>query len=262
MWAIGYVFCILSILYKLIKKSKFDQIMALQFFSIISTGIWIQCLEGYIRYGIFVCFLYCIILYASIIQFLEKRKIKIIRLRIKIYYYIIFLFKDVKSKISNYIRGASKIINCCIIGSWIMFCMVMIIFNLDFENIEYILKDRKTSDNIIKIDGIWGNTKDVSQYSSLVRDENTPMYSLEKSFFESSEKALKMWYDKILNNDIYVIINYKYGNFYDNNQIKKLKENNFEIQQVVDTYDSNDISYIDANHVWVLVKVKYIGDVK
>ncbi len=140
--------------------------------------------------------------------------------------------------------------------------MVIIIVNLDFENIEYILKDRKTSDNIIKIDGIWGNTKDVSQYSSLVRDENTPMYSLEKSFFESSEKALRMWYDKILNNDIYVIINYKYGNIYNNNQIKNLKENNFEIQKVVDTYDSNDISYIDANHVWVLVKVKYIGDVK
>ena len=67
-----------------------------------------------------------------------------------------------------------------------------------------------------------------------------------------------MWKEKINNNDIYTII--EFNPYNPPISMRLLKESNFKIEKIVDSYTSEDIPYIDANSTWYLVKVKYAGN--
>ena len=117
---------------------------------------------------------------------------------------------------------------------------------------KYVLKDRKSEEYIVEIPGVWGSITKNLGYEVLVRNSNTPIYNLE--LYEYTDLSLEVYYDRIKNNDIYVILDSKNLDFY----LETLKKNNFEIQKIVDTFYSSDIPYIDANSCWFLCKLEYI----
>jgi hypothetical protein len=135
----------------------------------------------------------------------------------------------------------------------------------NLENIKYVFSDRRNESNIIKIDGIWGTISqdgilENSAFPALVREENTPIYNLDRNSFASSEKTLEMFYEKIKNNDIYVLFDTYSEDLEKNMQVITLKNLNYEIVSIEKIYTADEISYIDASTTWVLAKVKYVGE--
>ena len=125
--------------------------------------------------------------------------------------------------------------------------------------------DRRNENNIIKIDGVWGTISndgilENSAFPALVREEGTPIYNLDRNSFASSEKTLEMFYDRIKNNDIFVLFDKHNEEIEENEQVITLKNINYEIVSIEKIYTIDDISYIDADSVWVLAKVKYVGE--
>lgn len=230
-WAVGYIFIIVFIIYNLRKKNK-NLIFSVSVISLIYTIVWITILQGYMRYGGVIAVLYAVSIIAFIISKLKIRDIE-----------------------NTFLKNEIFIV--CIIFNICIGC-IYINNEMDFNNLIYLFKDKEKYE--IHIDGVWGAPKDCCAFASLIREKNTPIYSLQKEYFKDNEKTLKMWYEKISSNDIYVIIDYYGGSWNENLRVKSLKESNFEIYDIVDCYTVDEIPYINANSVWYLVKVKYIGE--
>lgn len=253
-WAIGYIVLIVYLVYKIIKKNKLDNLYIEAIIAMICTIIWIVFLHGYTRYGVFVVILYCVLISSCIYRFLHKKQRAIEKIRKKIENEIKFLFKN-----CNSLRNIGYYCTLFIIVS----AGIIIAYNeLDIDNIKYILKDRKNEKYNITIDGVWGAFLDNCSYEVLVRNTDTPIYNLEKEYYKDSPKALSMYYEKIKNNDIYMIIE-KHPNKVTNEYLDdEFKENEFEIEEIIEQYTSKDIPYIDAHATWYLVKLKYVGEFK
>ena len=238
-FGIGYIFVILYLIYKIIFKKKKDIFFQIALISLVSTYMWAIFLKGYMRYGIYLAFLYLILICSIITNILSHIYIKYIKsidlinfifnVIIKFYFFIIILY----------------ILSYCIIT----------ISNLHLANLQYLFKDRENEKYQVHIDGVWGAPKDCCSYEVVLREPSTPIYSLNKEFFKDSETSLKMWKEKINNNDIYTII--EFNPYNTSIPMILLKESNFKIEKIVDSYTSEDIPYIDANSTWYLVKVKY-----
>ena len=127
----------------------------------------------------------------------------------------------------------------------------------DFQNGTKIFKDTDKDSYKISIDGVWGAPEDCVAFVSLVREEDTPIYNLHKDYFDDTEKTLKMWQEKIENNNIYTIIDYYGGNFEDNFRVKSLEKDGFVIEEILKKYTAEEIPYINTNSVWYLVKINY-----
>jgi hypothetical protein len=69
-----------------------------------------------------------------------------------------------------------------------------------------------------------------------------------------------MFYEKIKNNDIYVLFDTYSEDLEKNMQVITLKNLNYEIVSIEKIYTADEISYIDASTTWVLAKVKYVGE--
>ena len=245
-----YVFMIVSIV-----KKKFKSILfKLAILAIISTFVWIYFLEGYVRYGLIVWCMYLFVFLGSFMNFIEfiKEKIKLFLLKHKINYRVSY-------------KRICTFVYYLMIFALVLSAIVTLCNNVNFENVKHMLSDRRNESNIIRINGVWGTiSKDGiaenSAFPALVRDENTPIYNLNRDSFASSEKTLEMFYERIRNNDIYVLFDAKNEDFERNVQVNALKSLNYEIVSIERYYTIDDISYIDADTFWVLAKVKYVGD--
>lgn len=203
-WAVGYIVTISYIIYsKFIKKNKNDLICNISILSLVLTLVWICFLEGYMRYALIIPVLYSIVLGAILIKLFSKLKIETNILDF-------FLF---------------KILFPTILG----LCIIFAAFNLNvrvLENYKLIYKDRK--DISLHIDGVWGVIADDSSITQLLREKQTPIYNLEESI-NTSDITQKMYYSKMKNNNIYVLIDdYKYAR-----KIYYLNVNGFHITEEV-----------------------------
>ena len=228
-FGISYICTILYIVYCFIKRKR-DIKFQISILAMACYVIWIITMKGYFRYGFFVGILCCLVLYAIIVEWLGKKKI---------------------SNFYSFPLYISIIVTEVFLGFYIL------IIGCDFENGKYIFKDTDKKEYKIEIDGVWGAPKDCCAYVSLVRKEGTPIYNLHREYFSDKETTLKMWEDRIKNNDIYTIIDYYGGDFENCYLVKKLKEDGFEIEEIVEVYNVNEIPYMNANSVWCLVKLKY-----
>ena len=242
-FGIGYSFVIIYIGYVLWFKKKKEKVFYLSILSLILTIIWLQFLQGYMRYARIVSFFYCVIIAVFCIECIEKIK------NSKFYNKLNIVSKFPIIRYKTLLRNTTY---CVLLG--ILFCITIISWGkqCDFENMKYVLKDRKSEEYIVEIPGVWGSITKNLGYEVLVRNSNTPIYNLE--LYEYTDLSLEMYYDRIKNNDIYVILDSKNLDFY----LETLKKNNFEIQKIVDTFYSSDIPYIDANSCWFLCKLEYI----
>ena len=244
-----YVFTYIFIIYSVIRKRFKTKLFKLAILSIICTFVWIYCLEGYVRYGLIIWYMFFFIFFGNLTNVSEtiKDKLRTIFIERKINYKRI-------CKYIYYVMIVSLILSC-----------VLLIKDLNFENVKHILSDRRNENNIIKIDGVWGTISndgilENSAFPTLVREEGTPIYNLDRNSFASSEKTLEMFYDRIKNNDIFVLFDKRNEEIEENEQVITLKNINYEIVSIEKIYTIDDISYIDADSVWVLAKVKYVGE--
>ena len=121
-----------------------------------------------------------------------------------------------------------------------------------FDNYKYVLKDRKI--NKIKIDGVWGTIGDDSGLTVLVRESNTPIYNLSSEFSATSSLSRKLYYEKISNKKIYILIDPYYKN-----KDELLKTYGFEVEKLVNKYKSKDITCLSTGHTLYLYRIKYVG---
>lgn len=222
-WAIGYIIVLAFILYSIIAKKKNKKIFQISILGIILTIIWIIFLEGYMRYALVIPVLYGIVMSGIIMNCINIRKIN-------------NLFKYIISIIS--------------IGITICIITVNIDENI-LRNYKYIFVDREK--NKIHIDGVWGVISDDSALTSLVRENNVPIYNLGEHLIKTSDENLNRYYEKICNKDIYVLMtkdNLEY-------KLSVLNNNNFSCK-FVKNYSINEIPYISANNTVYLYKVNYI----
>ena len=205
------------------------------------------------RYGLMVWCMYLFVFMGCFISFIENRKA--LKERIK---------KFLTDHRINYKKMCTYIYYITIL-SLLISGVVLVKESIDSGNIKYIIGDRRTENNIISIDGVWGTISDDgvvenSAYPTLVREKNTPIYNLDKKTFSSSETTLKLFDEKIKNNNIYVLFDKRNETLEENEYVTALKKIDYEIISVEKIYTADEISYIDANTTWVLAKVKYVGE--
>lgn len=251
--SVYYIFTYICIISSIIRKKVKTESFKLSILSIICTLAWIYLLQGYVRYGLMVWCMYLFVFMGCFISFLENRKA--LKERIK---------KFLTDHRINYKKMCTYIYYITIL-SLLISGVVLVKESIDSGNIKYIIRDRRTENNIISIDGVWGTISDDgvvenSAYPTLVREKNTPIYNLDKKTFSSSETTLKMFDEKIKNNNIYVLFDKRNETLEENEYVTALKKIDYEIVSIEKIYTADEISYIDANTTWVLAKVKYVGE--
>ncbi len=222
-WAIGYIVVICFTLYSLIIRKKNTKIYEISILSIILTIVWIIFLEGYMRYALIIPILYGIVMFGIIINKLNL------------------------TKLNNLIK---IIISIIILGGTIIIITSNINQNI-LQNYKYILKDKE--EYKINIDGAWGVISDDSALTNLVREKDVPIYNLGDSLIKTSEKNLDIYYDKICNKDIYVLMTTRNMEY----KLFLLNQNDFSCE-FVKSYTINEIPYISAQDTLYLYKVNYI----
>ena len=223
-WAIGYIFILLYIFVGYRRKTNvfFNNIILI---AIILTFFWIVFLSGYMRYALVIPILYAICLSYFCINKIKDKKClmlskKNIEFLISSLIIIIFLFN----------------LYCVLVG--------------DKNNYKYIFKDHENSK--IRIDGVWGVSKNKSAFATLVKEKNIPIYNLDKKQIESSALATEMYNERIKYNKIYIII--------DKSDIKEIKDeliqNNCNLEKLIKKYTSKELPFINANREAYLYLVK------
>ena len=226
---ISYILFVISLIISVIKK-RIDKITILQLLTVSFYIFWIVVMKGYHRYGVFVIIMATLLVLSRIINIIDKKNITI------------------KNSIKNVLILYFPFL--------IAMCGFSFMYRFDYNNFRYMFKDTDSEKYKISIDGVWGAPEDTSAYVSLVREENTPIYNLHREYFEDSEKALAMWEDKINNNKIYTIIAYYGGRLEDNEVYKLIKNDGFEIKDIIKEYTASEIPYINANSTWILVELE------
>lgn len=110
-------------------------------------------------------------------------------------------------------------------------------------------KDRKTLS--YDIDGIWGVVRDDSLSPQLLSTDDRIVY-LEYGFKTGeTEKAQQIYWDNVLNNDIYISL---FGNLTEE-KLKLLDENHFEISEITDIL--YEVPFIQGEQTMYIVRVQY-----
>ena len=231
-FSLYFIGTICYFIYALIKHKR-NEIFELTILALILDFMWIEFLEGYFRYGSFVGIVFGIINLSIIVRYIDLKL-------------------NGRKCFQSDVYKVSIIIVIFILIVWL-------ITSCDFKNGTKIFKDKNNPEFEITIDGVWGASYDCVGIISLVRKDNTPIYNLHREYFESSEKALNLWEDKINNNEIYTIIDWYGENLEDNLRVKNLNHDGFEIDSIVKRYTADEIPYINTNGEWLLVKLKYVN---
>lgn len=218
-WAIGYVFTIITVIYCITKRKKESGIFSLGILSLGLTLIWIIALEGYMRYALIIPVMYSIV----------------------IGYVILNKTKDKEIKISSINESI-----CIIIVALIM--LIKIIPEIDqfmLANVSRMIIDNNKT---IHIDGVWGVLNDDSALTELVREEGTPIYNLEMKNTNTSKVANEIYQTKIKDKDIYILT------LSASSTIKKLQDRGFETE-FVRKYTTEEIPYIYYGNI-MLYKIR------
>ncbi|MBQ9313804.1 MAG: hypothetical protein IJ220_02215 [Clostridia bacterium] len=237
-WAVGYVYTIVYLIYAIIKRQKNTVQYDIAIISIILTVFWLVLLEGYMRYALIIPVLYSITISITLIHLMEK------------------VFQKDKHKI--HIRLTHKKIKyvLSIISFTCIIISVLLLSDEAKENYPLVLNDRNCEK--IEIDGVWGTIADDVVLTELVREKNTPIYNLDKSTIDTSNLTLKMYYEIIKSEKpIYVLVdlwNYE-------EKIGQLLENHFELDELVETYQSEQIPFLNKYDELYLYKVAYKGEI-
>ena len=85
----------------------------------------------------------------------------------------------------------------------------------------------------------------------------TRKHNLDKDTINTSEETLEMYYDKIKNNKIYVLLE----DYYYESKLAELERNGFEIVEVINTYTRNKLRFLEKYDFVNLCTVKYVGGI-
>ncbi len=272
LWAIGYIIVLGVLIYSLIfRKNKLKirkEIIQLSILSLLLTAFWIVFLYGYMRYALIIPIMYYIIIAIFFIKLIELKNylINIILLLFGIITCIAFLLSGsivISLVILTFIifflikEDSEKYI--ILFYGLLIFLSLLQLFNICIKdknsrnNVLSILKDRKEVN--IHIDGDWGVIADDSSITELVRENDTPIYNLDIQNYNTSPKALELYYNKIENASIYFLIDSR--NY--NKKLQKLQENHFKIDKVLNEYTNNELPFLNSTTTLKLVKLKYVN---
>lgn len=244
MFFVGYICSIFYILYafiyiKLIKKQEINnKTFILTIILLYLYIVWELFVIGYTRYAGIIPVLSSILCIYFLIRFFEMNKIifcifiaLVVCISSLLGFENFYYYGSTKSYIINFFENKTKGIenikkNLCKV------------FN-DKNNIKY------------DIDGIWGVIDDDSCVPSLLNVDDRLVHLEYGMKTGNTEKTNKLYWDNVLNNDIYVPI-YRHKLL---SKIHELNQYNYRIIEIVDTL--TDISFLDCNDYIYIAKVKY-----
>ena len=240
-FAIGYIIAMIYIIYavfkKIIKKENISNKLFLYNITLIYLYlVWAKFVIGYTRYAGAILVLSSILIIYTLIKLIQKQKM-------------------ILTIIISTILCYAALLGCyqyLYYGSAYNYSLV-IQGNLGInkkikEDISVIFKDRSS----IKydIDGIWGVIYDDSAVPLFLNVDDRLVH-LEYGFKTGeTQKAQDIYWDNVLNNDIYVpIYTLKNG------KIEYLDRFKFEITEIADILE--DVNFLDGEDIIYIVKVKY-----
>ena len=247
MFAIGYAIIIIGIIYevvykKLIKKQQINK-KYLTFYILLMYLylVWAQFIIGYTRYaGIIPIFASIACIYILINAFKNSKLVITVLMSAIIcgssfaglYKYVVYsrsggnyiqiFFNNSESAIANWKQNVKKTI---------------------------LLKDR--TNEKYDIDGVWGVLADDSGVTSLLNVDDRLVELQIGTKMGKTEKTYQMYWDLVLNNDIYMPI----YEFKLKDTLDYLNRYHFQITEVVDTL--TNVSFLDNVDYIYIVKVKY-----
>ena len=236
-WAIGYVFLLIYLVVSFMKKKKNTMQYYIAIITILMTAFWIFILDGYMRYALIIPVLYSIIISISCITLIEM------------------MYRKWKEK--HHLKINFQVVKCWAYLALIVFLVANIaLLSEDVkENYEFVLKDRDVKP--IEIDGVWGTIGDDVYLTELLRNKKTPIYNLNKNLFVSSELANQLYHEKIENNALYVLIDA----WHLDDRTIQLEESDFELGELVATYEPEQIPYLSKYNELYLYQVNYKGEI-
>jgi len=102
------------------------------------------------------------------------------------------------------------------------------------------------------IDGIWGVVYDDSA-APIILNVNDRLVHLEYGFKTGeSEKSKKIYWENVLNNDIYVPL---YASFKLDGKLSELEKCNFKVVEITDVL--TDVTFLQGDSIIYIVKVEY-----
>lgn len=234
-WAFGYVFLIINLLIKIFEKKPKDDLFRLELITFIGSVLWANFLNGYCRYATVLPILFVLNISANFSNNINN--------------------KNISNKILYWLQEITLIIIFLVtlIGTREEFLENVKIFR---ENAVNIFRDNNYT---LHIDGVWGCIGDTGGIISLLREENTPIYNLENKYIKNSKYLYEKYKSVLIDKDIYIIIPIDIRDKIE--AFQTLEEENFEVIEKVDEYDSTKIPYMDYLGKWELYKVKYLGDI-
>lgn len=241
-FVVGYILSIIYIIFwlykRIIKKQKISNLM-ITYCSILLCFyvVWAKFAIGYTRYAGVIAVLSTILIIKFTIDLLQKRKIML-----SILPCIILCLMLVVGLYQFFRYGALYNYSLLIEGN-------LSINEKIKDNTSKIFKDR----NNIKydIEGIWGVIKDDSAVPLLLNVDDRIVH-IESGFKTGeSEKAKEIYWNNVLNNDIYVPL----YNIKIDGKLDYFDKFHFEILEIADII--RNVSFLEKDDTIYIVKVKY-----
>ena len=238
---IAYIICILNLIW----SKKKDLGWKLSLLTLVLIVIWLNFMMAYTRYAIIIAVLLVLIEYD------------------------IFLKSNIKEKIESLLNAEKQTMGM-IISLFVSFSVIAgiginyvesfgyinrIVFDygrcINFKYYETARKDEK-----VHIDGVWISLYDIGGLTDLIREENTPIYNLDKEHYQNSEKLLDM-FDQIIKehgDELYMLVSKQKGY----RAFEKMWANNFMIEKIM--FEYKNPYYQNREDVFYICKMKYLGD--
>ena len=242
-FAIGYgiiIGYILKIVYKkLIKKEeiKIDNMLIYVLTLLYLYLVWELFIIGYTRYAGIIVIMSSILMIKVFLDSIEKQKIVITLLVAGLLFYggcqAAIQYVQNGSPI-KYVQALNKVPDS---------------FNIIKQNVGCLLKDKE---NIkYDIDGVWGVIYDDSAVPMLLNTDDRLVHLEYGTKTGESEKAKELYWDNILNNEIYVPL----YSFKTEGKLEYFDIFHFEITEIVDVIPY--VNFLQGNQTIYIVKVKY-----
>jgi hypothetical protein len=103
---------------------------------------------------------------------------------------------------------------------------------------------------------VWISLYDIGGLTDLIREENTPIYNLDKEHYQNSEKLLDM-FDQIIKehgDELYMLVPKQK----EHRAFEKMWANNFMIEKIM--FEYKNPYYQNKEDVFYICKMKYLGD--
>ena len=246
-FGIGYIISIAYLIYagykRIIKKEQeYNKEMLL--YSIILLYlyfVWAKFIIGYTRYAGIVIILSTILFIKILLKCIQKQKI------IEIIVLSGILVIGSIQGIGHYMRYGSPLYYIEAFGKAPGFRIII------KQNIKNVYRDKK--DIKYDINGIWGVIRDDSGVPALLNVDDRLVH-LEYGYKTGeSEKSQQIYWDNVLNNDIYIPM----YSIKTEEKLKYFDKFKFEVTEIVDVIEN--VNFLQGDQTIYIVKVKYNEDV-